>query len=313
MAVGSASFPDIPNIKGLRFGVAEAGVKYQNRKDLVVFEICEEASVAGVFTQNAFCAAPVTVAKDHMAKSATRFLIVNTGNANAGTGVQGMQDALSMCSNLAHHASLASESKVTPEQVLPFSTGVIGEPLAIDKIVSAIPAAISNFSISSWHDVATGIMTTDTRPKGAYREFSYEGTLYSLGGVSKGAGMIKPNMATMLGFIATDINIEADLLQQLLRQTTEKSFNRITIDSDTSTNDACVLIATGKAGNSKITSLDDGLAIKFVDELTLIMQELAQAIVRDGEGATKFVEVIVEQAATEKEALDVAFNIAHFV
>ncbi|TBR44741.1 bifunctional glutamate N-acetyltransferase/amino-acid acetyltransferase ArgJ [Marinomonas agarivorans] len=307
MAVGVANFPDMPQINGLRFGVTEAGVKYADRKDLVVFEICEGASVAGVFTKNAFCAAPVTVAKEHLAKATPRFLIVNTGNANAGTGEQGLQDALSMCSVLAE----IEGQDITCEQVLPFSTGVIGETLPIEKIAAAIPKALSQLEHSTWFDVATGIMTTDTRPKAACRTFSYKGKVYSLAGVSKGAGMIKPNMATMLAYVATDINIAPSLLQDWLQQTTEKSFNRITIDSDTSTNDACILIATGKAGNTQISSIDDELGKRFFEELMSIMQELAQAIVRDGEGATKFVEISVEQASSTQEALNLAFNIAH--
>ena len=305
MSVGKNNFPDMPQIAGLRFGVVEAGIKYQNRKDLVLFEICEGASVAGVFTKNAFCAAPVIVAKEHLQATPPRFLIVNTGNANAGTGQEGMLNAQRMCSELAACAG------VNTKEVLPFSTGVIGEMLPIEKIVSAIPQALNNLSSSTLKDVALGIMTTDTRPKGALRQFTYEGRTYTLAGVSKGAGMIKPNMATMLGFIATDIKIEQNLLQTLLHAVTEKSFNRITIDSDTSTNDACILIATGMAENEIITNQDSGLGKLFVDELTLIMQELAQAIIRDGEGATKFVEIIVDEAGSLKEALNMAFDIAH--
>lgn len=307
MAVGESKFPDIPHIDGVRIGVAKADIKYENRKDLVVFEICEGASVAGVFTKNAFCAAPVVVAKENLSKAETRFLIINTGNANAGTGEEGMLSAQRMCDEIAASVS----SGIIAGQVLPFSTGVIGETLPIDKIAAAIPKTLNSLGSSTWLDAAEGIMTTDTRPKGAYRKFSYNNQTYSLAGISKGAGMIRPNMATMLGFIATDMNVEKSFLQNVLCDITDKSFNRITIDSDTSTNDSCVLIATGKAGNIEITSDDSELGRLFITELTLLMQELAQAIVKDGEGATKFVEVAVLAAENQKEALNIAFDIAH--
>jgi len=305
MAVGKGDFPSIAQVSGLRLGVAEAGIKYAGRKDLVAFEICEGASVAGVFTLNAFCAAPVVVSKKHLAQTQSRMLIINTGNANAGTGKQGMLDAERMCS------AMAQVSGLSAEQVLPFSTGVIGESLAIDKIVNAMPALVDSFGDTQWQDVAQGIMTTDTRPKGACREFTYDGEAYILAGVSKGAGMIKPNMATMLGFVATDVNVEQSFLQTLLKEITDQSFNRITIDSDTSTNDSCILIATGKAHNEQIVNRESGLAKAFIAELTSIMQELAHAIVRDGEGATKFVEIEVSEAATVEEATKVAFEIGH--
>lgn len=307
MSVGATCFPDIPKVEGVRFGVVEAGIKYQDRKDLVLIEICHGASVAGVFTKNAFCAAPVVLSKQHLEQEQPRFFIINTGNANAGTGSQGFEDALKMCSSVAE----CSDEAISQEQVLPFSTGVIGEKLPIDKIVAAVPDALKKLSSSTWKDVAEGIMTTDTRPKGATRQFSYQGVTYTLAGVSKGAGMIKPNMATMLGFIVTDAKIERSFLQKLLKQTADKSFNRITIDSDTSTNDSCMLIATGKAGDSVIDSVETQLGQLFEKELTLIMKELAQAIVRDGEGATKFVEILVDGASSAAEALDVAFDIAH--
>jgi glutamate N-acetyltransferase/amino-acid N-acetyltransferase len=305
MAVGNGDFPSIAQVDGLRLGVAEAGIKYSDRKDLVAFEICDGASVAGVFTLNAFCAAPVTISKKHLSQTQSRMLVINTGNANAGTGKQGMLDAERMCSAMAHVTGLRAE------QVLPFSTGVIGEPLAIDKIVNAMPALVESFGQTQWEDVARGIMTTDTRPKGAFREFTHDNKTYVLAGVSKGAGMIKPNMATMLGFIATDLNVETTFLQSLLKEVTDQSFNRITIDSDTSTNDSCILIATGKANNEQVVNRDSELAAVFIAELTAIMQELAHAIVRDGEGATKFVEIEVSGAATVEEATKVAFEIGH--
>lgn len=305
MAVGNGEFPSINQIDGLRLGVAEAGIKYPGRKDLVAFEICEGASVAGVFTLNAFCAAPVTLSKKHMAQAQSRMLVINTGNANAGTGVQGMKDAERMCEAMGLAAGLDAN------QVLPFSTGVIGEPLPIEKIVTAMPSLVASFGNTSWQDAALGIMTTDTRPKGAVRQFTFDGKTYSLAGVSKGAGMIKPNMATMLGFIATDVNVEQTFLQSLLKEVTDQSFNRITIDSDTSTNDSCILIATGKADNPQIVDSASEFAQVFIAELTSIMQELAHAIVRDGEGATKFVEIEVSGARTQDEAAKVAFEIGH--
>ena len=305
MAVGNGEFPSIDQIDGLRLGVAEAGVKYPNRKDLVAFEICEGASVAGVFTLNAFCAAPVTLSKAHLSQTQSRMLVINTGNANAGTGEQGMLDAERMCQSMAQAAGLDAN------QVLPFSTGVIGELLPIDKISDAMPKLVSSLGSVGWQDVAEGIMTTDTRPKGASRRFTFKGKSYSLAGVSKGAGMIKPNMATMLGFVATDLNVEASFLQSLLKEVTDQSFNRITIDSDTSTNDSCILIATGKAANDQIADRESELAQVFIAELTSIMQELAHAIVRDGEGATKFVEIKVSGASSVAEATQVAFEIGH--
>ncbi|MFT2109859.1 bifunctional glutamate N-acetyltransferase/amino-acid acetyltransferase ArgJ [Marinomonas sp. 2405UD68-3] len=305
MAVGKTEFPNIPLIDGVRIGFAEAGIKKQNRKDVVLFEVCEGASVAGVFTQNAFCAAPVELCREHMAKSSSRYLLINTGNANAGTGVKGMQDARSCCDSVARLVG------VDPSSVLPFSTGVIGESLPIDKLLSSLPVAVESLSLGTWFDAGEGIMTTDTRPKGAYRSCEFDGQAFHLAGISKGAGMIRPNMATMLGFIATDVSVDQDVLQSLLKEIANKSFNRITIDSDTSTNDSCMLIATGKAGNSKLTDLNSDFAQYFVSQLTSIMQELAHAIVKDGEGATKFVSIDVVNAESMKDATEIAFEVAH--
>lgn len=305
MAVGKAEFPAIPMIDGVRIGFAEAGIKKANRKDVVLFEVCEGASVAGVFTQNAFCAAPVTLCKAHLKNTSARYLLINTGNANAGTGPKGMANAVTSCEKLAALVGL------TKEQILPFSTGVIGEPLPVEKIISALPSAIDSLAIGTWQDAATGIMTTDTRPKGAFRQCEFEGQIFTIGGVSKGAGMIRPNMATMLGFVATDVAIDEEVLQALLRTVANQSFNRITIDSDTSTNDSCIVIATGRAGNARITSLDSAFAGYFVEQFTELMQELAHAIVRDGEGATKFVAIKVAGAECDEEATKVAFEIAH--
>ncbi|MCZ2723104.1 bifunctional glutamate N-acetyltransferase/amino-acid acetyltransferase ArgJ [Marinomonas sp. 15G1-11] len=305
MAVGESKFPEIPLINGIRIGFTKAGIKKVNRKDVVLFEVCEGASVAGVFTMNAFCAAPVTLCREHLSRASARYLLINTGNANAGTGAKGMQNAQKCCDAVANIAG------VSASQVLPFSTGVIGEPLPVDKLLSALPDAFDSLDTGTWLDAGEGIMTTDTRPKGAFRVCEFEGQAFNLAGISKGAGMIRPNMATMLGFVATDIAIDETLLHALLKQVTDKSFNRITIDSDTSTNDSCILIATGKAGNKKLTDLDSEFAKYFVDQLTSIMQELAHAIVKDGEGATKFVSIEVAGAEAKEDATKVAFEIAH--
>jgi glutamate N-acetyltransferase (EC 2.3.1.35) len=212
MAVGLGSFPAIPNISGVRFAVVEAGIKKASRKDLVVFEIDKGASVAGVFTQNAFCAAPVRLCREHLLQSVPRYLVINTGNANAGTGKRGYQGALSTCE------SLASIVGCKVSEVLPFSTGVIGEPLPTDKIVDVLPNALASLDYGNWQDAGEGIMTTDTRPKGAYRQFEVNGKHYTVGGISKGAGMIRPNMATMLGYVFTDISIDQNVLQDLLKK-----------------------------------------------------------------------------------------------
>ncbi|BFM48587.1 bifunctional glutamate N-acetyltransferase/amino-acid acetyltransferase ArgJ [Marinomonas sp. THO17] len=305
MAVGLQDFPFIPGIDGIRIGVAEAGIKKPNNKDVVVFEICEGASVASVFTQNAFCAAPVRICRSHLAQADSRYLLINTGNANAGTGKSGVDNALTTCQYL------AEQTGVPLQAVLPFSTGVIGEPLPVAKITAAIPDALANLSADNWSSAGFGIMTTDTLPKGSFREFKFEDKVYRIAGISKGAGMIRPNMATMLGYLCTDVAIAAESLQQLLKKTTDKSFNRITVDSDTSTNDSCIAIATGKAGNPIIETLDTPLAQAFEVAFTEVMQELAHAIVRDGEGATKFVTVEVVGAKQTSDATKTAFEIAH--
>lgn len=306
MAVGEAVFPAMPVIEGLRLGSAMAGIKKPNRRDLVVIEIPEGATVAGTFTRNAFCAAPVQVAKRHLAAchradAAPRYLLVNTGNANAGTGAQGLADAEASCSELARLAGVA------PEAVLPFSTGVIGEPLPMARLLGALPSALESLDPTAWEAAAEGILTTDTRPKGATREVEIHGQTVTIAGISKGSGMIQPNMATMLGFVATDAAIATPLLQELLRETVADSFNCITVDSDTSTNDACMLISTGRGA---AVADEERLAV-FRDALQRVMTELAQAIVRDGEGATKFVSLQVDGAVTRREALDVAFTVAH--
>lgn len=305
MPVGDLSMPVMQPVKGVRIGIAESAVRYQNRKDLVVFEIAEGATTAAVFTQSAFCAAPVQVARQHVAKQAARYLLINTGNANAGTGQIGFENAAKTC------VALAQLTQVSAEQVLPFSTGVIGEQLPVERISAGLPAALANLSENNWDQAATGIMTTDTLPKGASETVSVNGQTYTITGISKGAGMIRPNMATMLAFVATDAPIDASVLPALLRQVVEPSFNRITIDGDTSTNDACVLIATGQAGGSALTTLAQAEWQPFIATMQRIFDRLAQLIVRDGEGATKFITVRVEGGATTQECCDVAYSVAH--
>lgn len=309
MAVGPGFLPEFPAIAGIKIGVVEAGIKKANRKDLVLFELASGSVCSGVFTKNAFCAAPVTLSKKHLdqggfsLKSAS-YLIINTGNANAGTGPSGMKDALLTCDSLAEIAGVGSD------QVLPFSTGVIGEKLPVEKITSALPDLIKSLTPSAWEKAAQGIMTTDTRPKGATRQVSYAGQTITINGISKGAGMIKPNMATMLCFIGTDAKLSEAHASQLVKDLADKSFNRITIDGDTSTNDACMLFASGKSGAPEI-SADHPDYSNFLNALEEVFVELAQAIVKDGEGATKFVSVEIDQACSSEEALEVAYTIAH--
>ena len=298
---------DLLAIDGVRIGVTEAGVRKANRKDLSVFLLDEGASVAGVFTQNRFCAAPVQVSREHLVQTAgaIRAMVINTGNANAGTGADGLARARRTC------ADLAALLQLKPEQILPFSTGVIMEELPVDRIAAGLPAAIAAAKADNWGTAAEGIMTTDTLPKAFSRAVDIGGKRVSITGISKGAGMIRPNMATMLGFLATDAAIAPELLQPLVKELADGSFNRVTIDGDTSTNDSFVLVATHKAGNAQITSLTsaEGLALKAA--LLDVSRLLAQAIVRDGEGATKFITVKVEGGKTEAECRLVAYSIAH--
>jgi glutamate N-acetyltransferase/amino-acid N-acetyltransferase len=297
---------DLHPIAGVRIGVAEAGVRKANRKDLTVFLLDEGASVAGVFTQNRFCAAPVQVGREHLAGGkAIRAMVINTGNANAGTGADGLARARAMCKALASHLNVA------PEQVLPFSTGVIMEPLPLDRIEAGLPAAIADAKADHWARAAEGIMTTDTLPKAFSAQAQVAGATVSITGISKGAGMIRPNMATMLGFLATDACVAPEVVQQLVRVLADGSFNRVTIDGDTSTNDSFVLVATNKAGHAPITDLasPEGQALQAA--MMQVAQKLAQAIVRDGEGATKFITVRVEGGRTGDECRKVAYAIAH--
>ena len=305
MAVGDVSMPQMHVVKGVKIGSAEAYVRYQNRRDLVVFEFSPGTNVAGVFTQNAFCAAPVRVCKKHLEMGNPRYLVINTGNANAGTGTLGMENAKATCFKLAELAH------VEPFEILPFSTGVIGEQLPIDRLLQGLQPALNTLNESSWADAAEGIMTTDTTPKGASELFELDGVTYTITGISKGAGMIRPNMATMLSYVATDAPISRELVQQLLKDAVNVSFNRITIDGDTSTNDSCIFAATGQAGGIEISSAGDARYAAVAEVLTRVMKRLAQLIVRDGEGATKFITVAVEGGGNTQECCDVAYSIAH--
>ena len=293
-------------VAGVRLGAARAGIRKANRTDLVVIALDAGATVAGVFTQNRFCAAPVQVCREHLAGAqAIRALVVNTGNANAGTGADGLLRARRTC------ASLAALLQLAPAQILPFSTGVIMETLPVDRLIAGLPAALASLRADAWLQAAEGIMTTDTVPKAVSRQLQIGGRTVTLTGISKGAGMIRPNMATMLGFMATDAVIAPALLQPLLREATDASFNRITIDGDTSTNDSYVLIATHQAGHAEINSLDSADGRVLREAVIGLSQQLAQAIVRDGEGATKFITVQVEGGKTEDECRRVAYAIAH--
>lgn len=307
MAVGVEKKPQLLPVPGIRLGVVKAGIKKPDRRDVVVIEIAAQSNIAGVFTQNAFCAAPVHVAKQHLnqyEKNKMAYFLINTGNANAGTGEQGMSDTNACCD------ALSQLTNVNRCNVFPFSTGVIGEKLPVDKIVAGLPPAIQVLSDAHWEEAGYGIMTTDTRVKGFSKTIHYQGESITLTGICKGAGMIKPNMATMLAFMATDAKIESSLLNSYLSEAVNKSFNRITIDGDTSTNDACMLVATGKS-SLQISADNKELSDVFKIALTSLCETLAQLIVRDGEGATKFVTVKVEQAGSKQEALDVAYAVAH--
>lgn len=304
MAVGLGPLSTLHPVPGFELGIASAGIKRPGRKDVVVMRCAEGSTVAGVFTLNAFCAAPVILAKKRV-QGSVRYLLTNTGNANAGTGEPGLANAARTC------AALAQLTGVDESAVLPFSTGVIGEPLPVEKIEGALQAALDNLSENNWVEAATGIMTTDTMPKGASRQFVHEGVTVTVTGISKGAGMIRPNMATMLGYIATDAKVSRSVLQDLVRDAANKSFNRITIDGDTSTNDCCLLIATGQAALPEITQASGALFAALKQAVFEVFMEVAQAIVRDGEGATKFVTVQVNGGATHQECLDVGYAVAH--
>ena len=306
MAVGNVAVPNtIYPIDGIKLSATAAGVRYKDRDDLMVIEVADSANTAVVTTKNTFCAAPVRVLREHFAKASPRYLITNTGNANAGTGADGKRRALDICS------ALAAKAGVDVSSVLPFSTGVIGEPLNSDAIIAGLDNALASLGADNWLAAANGIRTTDTIPKLASEKVDVDASSYHVTGMSKGSGMIRPNMATMLGYVATDANIAADLLQEMLSKINEQSFNRITVDGDTSTNDCCVLIATGTASSEVIDSPEHPHYQPIFEALTSVFVRLAQLIVRDGEGATKFMTVKVTGGKTTQECCDVAYAVAH--
>jgi len=300
--VDEAVFP----VAGVDIGVAEAGVRKAARRDLTVFRFAEGTTVAGVFTRNRFRAAPVVVCEQNLAMrgNTIRALMINTGNANAGTGAPGMAACLATCD------ALAGLLQIEPRQILPFSTGVILEPLPVERIVAGLPAALADARPNNWSNAAHGIMTTDTLPKIASLRVAIDGHMVTITGISKGAGMIRPNMATMLGFVATDAGIAQPVLEQLVRDVADQSFNRITVDGDTSTNDSFIIAATGQSGLNVTGPTHAGFLLLRA-ALIDVAKELAQKIVRDAEGATKFMTITVEDAGNAEEALKVAYAVAH--
>jgi glutamate N-acetyltransferase/amino-acid N-acetyltransferase len=291
-------------VAGIRLAVASAGIKKPGRKDVVLIEIADGATTSAVYTRNAFCAAPVLVAKSHQASASPRYLLINSGNANAGTGQGGMDAAKACCE------TLAELTQVQAANVLPFSTGVIGQPLPVEKITAVMPEAIANLSETAWYEAAHGIMTTDTIAKVRSVQVELQGQNVTLTGMSKGAGMIRPDMATMLAYIATDATITQSVLDSMLKTAMAQSFNRITVDGDTSTNDACVLIATGQSA-VEITDVNSDDAFALQSAMNDLTRELAQAIVRDGEGATKFISITINGGIHSDECRMVAYTIAH--
>ena len=292
-------------VAGLDLGYAEAGIKKPNRKDLLVFKLAPTATVAGVFTTNRFCAAPVQLSKAHLATGKLiKALVINTGNANAGTGEAGLANANATC------AELAALLHCDADQILPFSTGVILEPLPVEKIIAGLPAALSNLKADNWLNAAEAIMTTDTQPKAASKTVTIAGKSVTLTGISKGAGMIKPNMATMLGFVACDATVPQALLNDMVKQAANASFNCITIDGDTSTNDSFILMATG-AGELVVSDSASAEYTALALAVTELSQTLAQMIVRDGEGATKFITIKIEGGNSVEECRKIAYAIGH--
>lgn len=304
MPIGYSRLPELFPVPGIRLAAVAAGIRYQQRNDLVVMELAQGSRAAAVFTRNAFCAAPVTVAREHLANSMPRYLLINSGNANAGTGSDGLADARRCCQALAQLAGCDAQ------QVLPFSTGVIGQRLAVDRLQAALPAALAALDANAWAGVAKAIMTTDTVAKGISTRLQIDAQTVTITGIAKGAGMIRPDMATMLAYIGTDAKVDAGTLQQCLASAVEQSFNRITVDGDTSTNDACVLVATGVSGTDEISAGHPDYAA-FCQAVTATCERLAQLIVRDAEGATKFVAVAVSGGGSSDECLQVAYTVAH--
>jgi len=304
MPIGYSQLPTLLPVAGVRLGAVAAGIRYQGRNDLVLIEIADGGTTAAVFTRNAFCAAPVLVARQHLAEAMPRYLLINSGNANAGTGDGGVEDARQSC------LALAGLGDCEAHRVLPFSTGVIGQRLAVDRLEAALPEAFAALSVDGWSTAAHAIMTTDTVAKGVSRTLELGGHTVTITGIAKGAGMIRPDMATMLAYIATDAGVEAPALQQCLHAAVARSFNRITVDGDTSTNDACVLVATG-AGGMRVIRADGDHYEAFSAAVTAVCERLAQLIVRDAEGATKFVTVSVAGGADSDECLQVGYTVAH--
>jgi glutamate N-acetyltransferase/amino-acid N-acetyltransferase len=292
-------------VPGIRLSTVSAGVKKPGRRDVVVMEIDQGANVAAVFTQNAFCAAPVIVAKRHLNQTTPRYLLINTGNANAGTGEQGVQDATNCCEALAQLCECESQ------QVLPFSTGVIGEPLPVNKITAVLKDAVNGLNENGWEPAAHGIMTTDTVPKGQSRQITIDGETITVTGIAKGAGMIRPDMATMLAYVATNAKVSQSVLQTLWHDAVSQSFNKITIDGDTSTNDSALLIATGQTALAEISSSDHPAYAPLKEIVGHLCEQLAMDMVRDGEGATKLITIEVLGGETQQECDDVAFTVAH--
>jgi len=301
MPVGLKAPSSLLAVPGIEIGVAESGIRYVDRDDLVVIKLASGTNTAAVYTKNKYCAAPVLLCKENQAIATPQALLINAGNANAGTGKQGLQNAKQSCQ------LIADAIDCDASEVLPFSTGVIGEQLPMDAIQKGIHLAASNLKEDNWLAAASAILTTDTLPKAVSEQIEIDGKIITITGITKGSGMICPNMATMLAYVATDANISPDVIQLMLCEANEQSFNRITVDSDTSTNDALVLMATGKAGNEEINDLDNA----FYEALKRVLIELATSIVRDGEGATKFVKVVVENGASVCDCESIAYSLAH--
>ncbi len=305
MAVGLTAPTDLSAVAGIRLGTASAGFKQTERPDLVLIEMAVGSTCAAVFTQNAFCAAPVLVARDHLANKMPRYLLINSGNANAGTGKQGYAATQASCE------AVATQTGCNANEVLPFSTGVIGELLPIDKLQAAVPEAHANLSEDGWLAAASAIMTTDTLAKGICQQCTIDGKTITVTGIAKGSGMIRPNMATMLAYVATDAAVSQTVLDTCLNKAVNQSFNRITVDGDTSTNDACVLMASGAASNTILDDENNEEAATLFAAVEKVCAFLAQAIIRDGEGATKFISIDVEAGADDSECEAVAYTIAH--
>ncbi len=305
MAVGLKNISGLLPVNGVQVAACSADIYKTNRKDLALISFSSNSNCAAVFTQNAFCAAPVIIAKDHIKKGKSAYCLINSGNANAGLGEQGIEAAMDVCQHLANN------TKSSVVSVLPFSTGVIAEPLPVDKIKNAIPALLDNLKDDAWPDVADAIISTDTVAKGISKRIKLADGKITITGIAKGSGMIRPDMATMLAFIATDADISEKLIQSVLTEVVGASFNCINVDGDTSTNDACFMVATGESAVAKIKSFDKGSGLLFKDALLEICVYLAQAIVRDGEGASKFITIAVDEGASEEESREVALTVAN--